>query len=914
MINEKEYVLSFFLNNSFRRKKCKKCGAYFWTLDSDRELCGEAPCEPYTFLRTSIFNRRLDLNDMRSAFLKFFEERGHAILKPYPVVARWRDDLYLTIASIALFQPFVTNGIAPPPANPLVVSQPCIRLVDIDNVGITMGRHLTIFEMGGHHAFNYPEHKKYWKEETVEYCHEFLTNVLGASPEDITYKESFWEGGGNAGPCFEVCLGGLEVATLVFMCYKVINGQYLSMPLKIVDTGYGMERLTWISQQTPTAFHAVFSDVMDVVLQNSGITLPGDDLLVNYVFHMSTQHDLSDDARRKLAKMLNINVEQLKGFISPLENVFAILDHTKCLAFMLADGIVPSNVGEGYLARLVLRRTLRLMSSLNLNLSLSDIIALQIDFWGKYFPRLREMKDIILDIVAVEEEKYSKVLAKGSNIVKRICSKIVQKGSRELPQDVLIDLYDSHGIPPELVSKIASNFGVKVNVPSNFYAIVADKHQKKVEKAEEQAISVHDVEQHQPTKQLFYENQYLFDFKARVVGLIKNHVILDKTAFYPEGGGQPSDTGVLKWRNKEAKVVDVQKVGNVILHRLEGELPSIGEVVRGIVDVNRRLALMRSHTATHLILAAAMKVLGKHVWQAGAQKGVQYSRLDVTHYKSIGRDALRKIELLANKYVMANLPIKTYFMDRTEAEQKFGFRLYQGGVVPGRKIRIVEIDGIDVQACGGTHCRRTGEVGFIKIVRASKIQDGVVRIEFACGESAVEYVQKQEGMIFSIANALNTPVERVPEAVRKLKDELKNLKRRAKRLWKALASTIARELASKEIAVGNLSIIVERFEGRSIEELLDLASILIKEKPERIVFLLNIGGEAVTFIVSAGKVAVEAGFNAGKISRDLAVAMEGKGGGKIDLGQGQGRALNKIDAAQELLIKYVKSLVAAQRS
>ena len=914
MINEKEYQLPFFLNNSFYRRKCKKCGTYFWTLDPNRELCGESPCEPYTFLTSSKFKRKLTLNEMRNTFLDFFNRHGHKIIKPYPVVARWRDDLYLTIASIALFQPFVTSGVAPPPANPLVVSQPCIRLVDIDNVGVTMGRHLTIFEMGGHHAFNYPECKIYWKNKTVEYCHEFLTNVLGAKPEEITYKESFWEGGGNAGPCFEVCIGGLEVATLVFMCYKVIDNQYVSMPLKIVDTGYGIERFTWVSQKTPTAFQAIFPGVLDEVLKKTDIKLPSDDLLAKYVFLMSTKRNLSRTTKCELAQALGLDTEDLENVISPLENIFALLDHTKCLAFMLADGIVPSNVGEGYLARLVLRRTLRLMSSLNLDTPLSDIIALQIDYWGKTFPRLREMKDIILDMVDTEEKKYRNVLTKGAGVVERICRKTIKKEIRELPQEVLIDLYDSHGIPPELVSKIASKFGLKVTIPSDFYAAVAAKHQKKVEKAEKRAAPMLDVKQYPPTKPLYYEDQYLFSFKARVIGAAENYVILDKTAFYPEGGGQPSDIGILKWQDKEAKVINVQKMGDVILHEIQGELPPVGEEVHGVIDANRRLALMRSHTATHLVLAAATKVLGRHVWQAGAQKGVQYSRLDITHYKPVDREAVKEIELLANKYIMANLPIKTYFMDRTEAEQKFGFRLYQGGVVPGRKIRIVEIEGVDVQACGGTHCKQTGEVGLIKIVRVGKIQDGVVRIEFTCGESAIKYVQKQESMISSIARTLNTPVERLPEAVNKLRGELKSVKRRAKQLWNALASIIITELASKEIFVERLGIIVEKFEGKSVEELLDLAFRLIKEKANRVVFLFNVEDGTVTFIISAGETAVKAGFNAGKVSKDIAAILGGRGGGKVDLGQGQGKAVNKIKDAQDFLLKYVRSLFNASNS
>ena len=197
------YSLEFFKERGYVRKRCRACGEYFWTLDPDRETCGDSPCEPYRFVGKTLTKKKMSLREVREAFLKFFEKRGHKIISPYPVVARWRSDMFLTDASIVDFQPFVTSGIAPPPANPLVISQPCIRLVDIDKVGLTFGRHLTIFEMGGAHAFNYPDKEVYWKEETVRYYHEFAQEIFGIPEEELIYKEGVWSGGGNAGPCFE---------------------------------------------------------------------------------------------------------------------------------------------------------------------------------------------------------------------------------------------------------------------------------------------------------------------------------------------------------------------------------------------------------------------------------------------------------------------------------------------------------------------------------------------------------------------------------------------------------------------------------------------------------------------------------------------------------------------------------------
>ena len=245
-----EYTLDYFRSQGFVRKVCKACGSAFWTRDPEQEFCGDSPCVTYNFIGNPVFKPHTT-DEMREAFLSFFERHGHTRLERYPVAARWRDDIYLTIASIADFQPFVTSGVVPPPANPLTISQPCIRLNDLDSVGRS-GRHLTLFEMMAHHAFNTPEKQIYWKDETVALCDEFITSI-GGDPARVTYKEHPWYGGGNAGASVEVLIGGLEVATLVFMNLgrqktdkppvEVGGELYYPMQLRIVDTGYGLERL-----------------------------------------------------------------------------------------------------------------------------------------------------------------------------------------------------------------------------------------------------------------------------------------------------------------------------------------------------------------------------------------------------------------------------------------------------------------------------------------------------------------------------------------------------------------------------------------------------------------------------------------------------------------------------------------------
>ncbi|MCK4243692.1 alanine--tRNA ligase, partial [Candidatus Bathyarchaeota archaeon] len=360
-VSEDDFKIPFFIENGFVRRRCNQCGDYFWTQNLDLMNCGESPCQEYSFIGAPPTSKKYSMAEMRKAFLSFFEEHGHTIIKPYPVIARWRDDLYVTIASIADFQPFVTDGVIPPPANPLVVSQPCLRFNDIDNVGLTAGRHLVIFEMGGHHAFNYPDKKIYWKDETIRLHHQFITERLGVKSDLVTYKEGMWSGGGNAGPDVEGIVNGLEVCTLVFMQYKVVGDKFIDMPLKIVDTGYGIERYTWLSQGSPSGFHAIYGNTFDKIMSMARLSDVDEKLLVesaklSALMKVETTSDKMA-LREKVAKRLERTASELEAAMVPVESAYAVMDHTKALTFMLAEGVVPSNVKAGYLTRLLIRRT-----------------------------------------------------------------------------------------------------------------------------------------------------------------------------------------------------------------------------------------------------------------------------------------------------------------------------------------------------------------------------------------------------------------------------------------------------------------------------------------------------------------------------------------------------------------------------
>jgi alanyl-tRNA synthetase len=1016
-MDREEYDIEYFKENEFIRKKCEKCSSHFWTRDKDRNTCGDAPCETYSFIGKPIFKER-NLEEIRERFLSFFEHRSHTRMKRYPVVARWRDDIYLNIASISNFQPFVTSGKVPPPTNPLVISQPCIRLEDLESIGKS-GRHLTAFEMMGHHAFNKRGGEEiYWKNDTVKYCDEFLRQ-LGVAMDSVTYKEAPWVGGGNAGPCLEVITGGLELATLVFMDLKLypqgeisIKGQqYEKMDTYIVDTGYGLERFVWASKGTPTVYDAIFPDVINELVNAAGIEHPLDTHPEIIIRNASLSGAMK---RGERAKRLGISSEFLKNTLEPIETIYAVADHTKCLAFMLADGIVPSNAKEGYLARLVLRRAFRMLKSLGIEMPLEELVHMQIKTLRKSFPELKNSMDRIVEIVSLEKGRYDETLLKGERIVRqdikrlseetrylfmfnwdnvpgndseRLLSflsdgydidwaenaqirksndgktlrifkdensvKIMMDEKKEkatlkisdarthddlkvkkengklniytksksstIETNRLIYYYDTHGLPPEFVREVVSNMtdlktGIEVKVEEDFYSEVASMHSSE-ERKEELEPFVESMKEKTKTIpatiKLYYEEPSAVDFEATVLDSFDDFVLLDKTLFFPEGGGQPADFGFLILKDDgvelKAKVVDVQEVEGVILHKIENGRISKGAAVYGHIDSGRRIAHARHHSATHIVVCAARKVLGDHVWQAGAQKGEKRARIDITHFKRISDAERSEIEMLANKMVMENKEIRASFEDRNEAEQKYGFRIYQGGVPPGKKIRIVRIDeDEDVQACAGTHCSKTGEVGPIKILRTERIQDGIERIEYSAGEAAVEEMQAREELIRKSASTLKVPHEKLPSVVERFFEEWKQLKKENERLRAEIAELRIGLLKGHARDVGGVRVIAEVLPEADTKEMMKIASQLSEDN---FITILIGKREKRASVVSSVPAYLKDEITASVLVKRVCEVLGGSGGGKAEIAQGGGENVEKVEEACEEGLKFIEELL-----
>jgi len=828
-----EYDLKFFHQEWFHQRTCSSCGAAFWTL-GEMDRCQEDPCTPYSFIGASGFNRALSLSEMRETFLSYFEKNGHTRVRRYPIVARWRNDVFFTQASIYDFQPWVTSGQIAPPANPLTISQPCLRLNDLQEIGRS-GRHFSEFEMMAHHAFNRPGHEVYFKDRTTELCHGLLTRELGVDPTKISYKEEEWEGGGNLGPSLSVGLLGLELATLVFMEY-VRNGDTLKpMPLTVVDTGYGLERFTWMSQGTPTAYDAVFGEAY----------------------------------------------EELRSILLPHEAV-VLADHARSINYLITDGVVPSNAKEGYYARLLIRRMLRILARAQGSPDFLQIIDRSGREVARDYPEVGAHRDDLHRVLQAEVERYEESIRRGRVQVRRLEERL-QKDGRAVGVDDLVEWYDSLGLPPDVA---VEELRVPPVVPDDFYARVAARH---AEDRPEKEYSETGTGLPEPTGDtpateiLYYLDPYTLSFRSHVVWSHGPWVVLDRTYFYPTGGGQITDTG----RLNDLPVVEVARRGPWVLHRLERPHEfRPHEEVHAHIDVERRRQLMAHHTATHILNGALRAVLGPHVWQAGAYKGLDFARIDITHYRPLAPTELREVERLANRVVSENRPVKSYFESRTEAERRFGFTLYQGGAVPGKDLRIVEVEGFDVEACGGTHCTHTSEVGAIQVLGTDRIQDGIVRLSYVAGDRAVIVREERDAALHEAARQLGVAPEKVPAAVERLLAEMEEIRKAGRQEAKRDLGKLAEELEADPEAtrpVGRVRLTTGRTLSLSRGQLQELSRRLTR-LPDRV---------AILPAESEGRGFLFVGSSSPQVPADLVLeAMRpvfgGKGGGNPSAATAQG--------------------------
>lgn len=735
----------------YTRSKCSSCDRFFWSTQ-ERDTCDDAECAGgFRFIGNTPATHQYDYIQTWQQFAAFFKKKGYTPIERYPVVARWRNDTDWVQASIYDFQPYVVSGEVAPPANPLVIPQLCLRFNDIDNVGIT-GSHNTCFVMVGQHAF--VENNKWNHEQYFEDLFLWFTEGLGIPKEELVLHEDGWAGGGNLGPCMEFFSRGLELCNQVYMMYEDTPDGIQELPLRVLDMGLGLERNAWFSTGSGTSYDAVFPTVMNKLRTRTGLHINTElqQKFLPFAAYLNIDEvENIDHAWNKVAAMVGVQKEELRSLIEPLAALYAIAEHARALLVALTDGALPSNVGSMYNLRVLLRRALGCIDRYKWNIDLFEVCTWHAAYLKPLFPELSENLDNVEKILAVETQRYKETQQRSEEVLKRILKK-------DITTQDLIDLYDTQGIAPQDVADFALQHGKTVTIPDNFYARVTEKHKQPEQITQTERSAKLPLEDVPDTKILYFKNYLELSCTARVQKILGNHIILDQSCFYPTSGGQLHDVGTIN----DQEVIDVYKQGSVIVHVLQ-EAPTFksGDTITCKIDKDRRVQLAQHHTATHIIGHAARHVLGHHCNQASAKKDIDKAHIDITHYEQISRKELEAIEEETNRVIESSIPIHSTVLPRTEAEQTYGTRIYQGGAVPGRQLRIVEIEGVDAQACGGTHVHNTQDVVSISILKSSKVKDGVVRIFFVAGKAKERIATHKHAMIAEWADILGVNQEHI---------------------------------------------------------------------------------------------------------------------------------------------------------
>lgn len=900
---DKYYKVSLFDEKGFKRQRCKLCGKFFWSIN-ERQSCPEH--DNYSFIGDPPTSKRLDFVNTWKELSNFFGKNSHHIVQRYPVVCRWREDLYYTIASIVDFQR-VMNGkiVFEIPKNPLIVPQMCLRFNDIENVGLT-GRHYTSFCMIGQ-TCNADAPGGYWKDRCIELDHSLLTDVLGIKSEEITYVEDVWMGAGAFGYSLEYYVRGLELGNAVFTEFEGDENNYRTLDNKIIDMGAGLERLSWITLGTPTSYDATFGPVFKKLVDIIGVDIDSkSEFLSRYFAKVSEKYTSYEKdqklLKRNIAQELGSSYEDLEKIVLPFETLSIITDHTRTLLFAISDGSLPSNVGGGYNLRIILRRTLALLARLGWKLDLQEVIDLHIEHLKPMYPELQEHKNDIKTIMQIESDRYSS----SNERMYSIASSLVESKKKPNVED-LIRMYESDGITPEILLET----GVIENIPPAFYVKLAELHTTHESTPVPVLETGSDIK---PTRLLYYEDECIREFNAKILKILKGkYLILDKTAFYPRGGGQEPDFGTIEG----IKVIDVVKQNNLVLHKMQDRSEALqdNKFVHGIVDNVRRRSITKNHSATHILNSAARNNLGSWVWQNSAFKDENYARLDITHHSALTKQEIKQIEKTANEVVQKNLPININVFERSDAEEKYTFRIYQGGAVPSNQVRIVNINGWDVEACGGTHVNKTGEIGIIKILKTERIQDGVVRLEFVSGINALQYVQSQDSHLSHIAQTLGSSREKLIESFDKVTVENEQMKRKYRmlinRFSNNMSGTVTQQATKSKsglriygtyddemeddyyIALGEKSINIDPF----------LVFVALVQDHERIKIIVFVGEESRKIV------------KASRIAKEISLKLGGTGGGGTDkFAQGGGKNKSKINECLKNLENLITNIDASEKN
>lgn len=878
--------------------------------------------------------KKLGLNEIRKLFLDFFESKDHLVVESFPLVPLKDKSLLLVNSGMAPLKPYF-SGLEEPPNKRMASSQKCIRTGDIENVGKT-ARHATFFEMLGNFSFG-----DYFKRESIKWGWEFVRDYLNLPldklwvtiyfeddeafdiwhqeiglPEDrivrLGKEDNFWEIGlGPSGPCSEIyfdkgekyscgledCKPGCECDRYVEFWNHVFTqfdkdeeGNYNPLPNPNIDTGMGLERMACIMQEVDSIFDIdAIKPILDQICKITGVQYKKDE---------------------KIDVSLRI-----------------ITDHIRSVAFMIGDGILPSNEGRGYVLRRLLRRAARHGKILGVHEAfLYELVDQVSENYGETYRELVDKKAYIKRVIRVEEERFMETIDQGMDILNSYIEDLLGRGEKTLSGMKAFRLYDTYGFPIDITKEVLEEKGLDLD--EERFEIEMEKQRKRAREArrgmdtegwEEDIFAGLDED-----IQTDFRGYRDLELESRIVAIANKDrlveegkkdddliLVLDKTVFYSEGGGQVGDVGYLYTEGATARVIDTKKGPHDQVHHMvkveEGSL-CVGDSIRGEVDPITRMNTARNHTATHILHKALKEVVGNHVQQAGSLVAPDRLRFDFTHFEALSPEQVREIEEAVNQQILNGLDIKTLETSMEEAKNMGAEALF--GEKYGDVVRVVKVGDYSTELCGGTHVKNSGEIGILLIVSEGGVAAGVRRIEAITGIEAYRYVQKNQETIDKIADSLKTQSQNILNRVDELVNELREKDREINKLKSQLASGSTDELLNKLESIKGVKAIIQPIDSQAMDDLRKIGDVL-KEKLGSGVVVLASGGEGrVNFIATATEDLVGKGVHCGNLVKEAAKLAGGGGGGRPDMAQAGGKKPDKIgealDLAREILEKQLE--------
>ena len=864
-------------------------------------------------------------NEIRKSFVDFFKSKEH---KHFESASLIPDDksLLLTVAGMVPFKPFFL-GEKEAPFPRITTYQKCIRTNDLENVGRTP-RHHTFFEMLGNFSFG-----DYFKKEAIEWSWEYITKVLKLDPERLyvsVYKtddeayeiwnkeigvpedrivrlgeeDNWWAAGpvGSCGPCSEIyydtqnmgknneeinCKPGdegdrfLEIWNLVFTEWnRLEDGSLVPLPEKNIDTGAGLERIASVVQKKDNNFE---TDIFMPIIKG-------------------------------IEKVLDIKKEEFEITVK------VIADHIRASVFLIADGVLPSNEGRGYILRKIIRRAFGagIVAKQKLDITKDDLFLYKlvpyvVENMKEAYPELVEKQEYIEKVLKLEQERFALTLKNGIEMLTEEIEKMDKEGIKKLSADASFKLYDTFGLPFELTELILENQGYEVSEEE-----FNQKLEEQVKRSKNSRVTVSDMikddfidkffEEHGKTEFTGYEK---FEDEGKILHIAKSEgisgyeVIFDRTPFYAESGGQVADTGIITSGEFEGKVVNVVKKHDVFIHQVEvkkGIAPAVGAEVKMKIDADRRKDIQRNHTATHILHKVLRENLGTHVEQSGSLVDDEKLRFDFSHYEAIEPEMIEKIEKSVNDIILSNLKVKIDFENIEDAKKRGAMALFSDKY--GDVVRVVEIDGYSIELCGGAHVKSTGEIGLFNIESESGIASGTRRITATTGHASLKYVNKLEEKLSKVAGMLKTDGKNVVDVVEKYIAEAKNIVKEYEQLQTKLVKYEINELLENVDEINGVKVLKAAFANKDVNELKEIVD-RGKEKLQSGIIILgtNNDGKAI-FVVGVTKDLISK-VKAGEIVKVAAQVAGGNGGGRPDFAQAGGKDGNAVKEAVDKAFEFV---------